>query len=297
MRGIRRSAGSTPNSCSGSDLKGKDKAVLCWSLIRVETLHLTLYLSPIAMSRLLSLLALSAALLTACGDSPKVIESTTEAAAPAAGESVLDQINAGASAAAEHQVVVEEVLHTEKYSYLSVNEGEETYWIAIPKSEVAVGDQLIYRGGLKKQNFLSKEYNRVFETLYLVSDIRKMGAQGASTEGGGIPDGHPAIDPPKSITPAAGAITIGKLVATPAKYEGKSIKITGKVVKVNPMIMNRNWIHLQDGTGDNYDLTVTTAENIPLGGIVTVEGTIALNKDFGAGYRYDLIMEGAVVVK
>ncbi len=61
--------------------------------------------------------------------------------------------------------------------------------------------------------------------------------------------------------------------------------------------MNRNWIHLQDGTADKNDLTVTTAENISLGGIVTVEGTIALNKDFGAGYRYDLIMEGAVVVK
>lgn len=247
------------------------------------------------MSRLFLFLLLASLLMTSCGGEPKVIQSTSESAGPAAGESVLDQINAGAAAATDHQVVVEEVLHTEKYSYLSVSEGEDTYWIAIPKSEVAVGDNLIYRGGLKKQNFLSKEYNRVFETLYLVSDIRKMGSQGSAMAGGAMPEGHPAIDPPTNITPASGAITIGELSGHPKKYEGKTVMVTGKVIKVNPMIMNRNWIHLQDGTGDNYDLTVTTAENIPLGAIVTVEGTIALNKDFGAGYRYDLIMEGAVV--
>ncbi|MCB9312152.1 MAG: hypothetical protein H6568_05250 [Lewinellaceae bacterium] len=61
--------------------------------------------------------------------------------------------------------------------------------------------------------------------------------------------------------------------------------------------MNLNRIHLQDGTADNYDLTVTTDENIPLGAIVTVEVTIAQDKDFGAGYRHDLIMEEAVGVK
>lgn len=247
------------------------------------------------MSRTLLLFLLSFLLITACSDQPKVIESTNDPNAPAAGESALDKITAGASTSAEHQVEVKEVLHTEKYTYLSVTEGEDTYWIAIPRSEVAVGDRLIYRGGLKKQNFLSREYNRVFETLYLVSDIRKMGAPGTATTSGDMPEGHPAIDPPTTITPAAGAITIGTLTANPKKYDGKTVRITGKVIKVNPMIMNRNWIHLQDGTGDNYDLTVTTAENIPLGAIVTVEGTIALNKDFGAGYRYDLIMEGAVV--
>ena len=249
------------------------------------------------MSRTFFLFLLSFLLITACSDQPKVIESTTDAAAPAAGESVLDQINAGASASAEHQVEVKEVLHTEKYTYLSVTEGADTYWIAIPRSEVAVGDRLIYRGGLKKQNFLSREYNRVFETLYLVSDIRKLGAPGTAAAGGDIPEGHPTIAPPTAITPAAGAITIGTLTADPKKYAGKTVRITGKVIKVNPMIMNRNWIHLQDGTGDNYDLTVTTNENIPLGAIVTVEGTIALDKDFGAGYRYELIMEEAMVVK
>ena len=63
------------------------------------------------------------------------------------------------------------------------------------------------------------------------------------------------------------------------------------------MIMNRNWIHIQDGTADNHDLTITSQESIPLGHVVTFEGTVSLNKDFGAGYRYDLIIEDAVILR
>ena len=64
------------------------------------------------------------------------------------------------------------------------------------------------------------------------------------------------------------------------------------------MIMSRNWIHLQDGSMKDkaIDLTVTTTDNIALGSIVALEGVIALNKDFGAGYKYDIIMEEAKLI-
>lgn len=97
------------------------------------------------------------------------------------------------------------------------------------------------------------------------------------------------------IQTAEGAITIAELYANKEKYKGKTIKVTGKCIKANPMIMNRNWIHLKDSSTDKYDLTVTTTENVSVGAVVTMEGTIALDKDFGAGYRYDIIMEGAVL--
>jgi len=65
------------------------------------------------------------------------------------------------------------------------------------------------------------------------------------------------------------------------------------------MIMNRNWIHLQDGStkDDKLDLTITTTENVPLGAIVAFEGKISLNKDFGAGYKYEIIMEDAQLLQ
>jgi hypothetical protein len=62
--------------------------------------------------------------------------------------------------------------------------------------------------------------------------------------------------------------------------------------------MGKNWIHLQDGSknaqDDNLDLTVSTMEEVNIGDVVTFEGKIATNRNFGAGYSYDLIMEEAV---
>jgi hypothetical protein len=73
------------------------------------------------------------------------------------------------------------------------------------------------------------------------------------------------------------------------------VKIRGEVVKFSPHIMNRNWVHVQDGTrdGNDYDLTVTTHDSIPEGGIGLFEGVISLDVDFGAGYKYDVIMQDA----
>ncbi len=197
---------------------------------------------------------------------------------------------------AEHKVVVAEALNTEKYSYLRVKEGGEEKWIAISKRDVKVGGNYVYTGGLMKKNFQSKEFNRVFETVYLVSDFREEGATsgGGAQAGMGMATTTEALEPPKNLKPAPGAIKISDLVANIRKYNGKVVKVTGKCVKVNPMIMGRNWLHIQDGSGKNLDLTVTTTENIPLGAIITLEGTIAVDKDFGAGYRYEYIMEGAV---
>ena len=74
--------------------------------------------------------------------------------------------------------------------------------------------------------------------------------------------------------------------------------VRGKVVKVNNQIMDRNWIHLQDGSGSadkgTNDLTVTTAGTaapVAVGDIVTASGVVATAKDFGAGYVYDVILE------
>jgi len=235
-----------------------------------------------------------AGLLMACNSKPKVIEA--DSSAPATEQPMVDE-----SVTKLHKVVVEEILNTTKYSYLNVSENGETFWIAIPKKEIEKGGTYYYRGGLKKTNFESVEYNRVFETLYLVSDVSKdagmMGMSGANPHAN-LSNTTPA-DKNMKIEPPQGGITISELLANRKKYEGQTVKIKGKCIKLNSMIMNRNWIHLQDGSSkDNkIDLTVTTTENILLGEVVTVEGKIALNKDFGAGYKYEIIMEDAQVLQ
>lgn len=103
--------------------------------------------------------------------------------------------------------------------------------------------------------------------------------------------------------PAAGSIekaesgTIGEIFAAKEKLEGKEISVRGKVMKFSPMIMGRNWVHLQDGTGEaasgSNDLTITTNDTVNVGDIVLVTGTVVINKDLGAGYTYDVIVEDA----
>jgi hypothetical protein len=72
-------------------------------------------------------------------------------------------------------------------------------------------------------------------------------------------------------------------------------------VKVNPDIMGKNWLHIQDGTGDlaknTHDLVVTSADIAEKGAIISLEGILAADKDFGSGYRYDVIVEDAVLMK
>jgi hypothetical protein len=191
-----------------------------------------------------------------------------------------------------HKVVVKEVLPTDKYAYLNVEEDENNFWIAIPKQEVEVGESYVYQGGLLKKNFESKEYNRTFETVYLVSNIRKVNESPNNSMVAGEKN---EISKDVKIEHAAGVTPIAELLKNKADLENKTVKISGQCFKVNPNIMGRNWIHLRDGTADDYDLTITSNENIPVGAVVTIEGIVRLNKDFGAGYRYDLIIEDSVL--
>ncbi|MDX2415239.1 MAG: hypothetical protein QNK33_08605 [Bacteroidales bacterium] len=92
-------------------------------------------------------------------------------------------------------------------------------------------------------------------------------------------------------------MTIAELYDGAEKYKDKEVIIRGQVVKVNMDIMDRNWVHLMDGTkaGDKSDLTFTTKEVLKVGDTVTFKGILAIDKEFGAGYVYPLIVEGATL--
>lgn len=237
-----------------------------------------------------------AGLFIGCNSNPKVIVADTTAATETQ-EPMADE-----SASKLHKVVVEEILNTSKYTYLNVSENGEMTWIAIPKKDIEKGGTYYYRGGLKKTNFKSVEFDRVFETLYLVSDVSKDPGMGDMQTGGSPHENvnsSPSLEQNTKLDPPPGGITIAELFANRKKYEGQTVRVKGKCVKQNNMIMSRNWIHLQDGSlkDNTADLTVTTTENIALGSIVSFEGKIALNKDFGAGYKYEIIMEEAKLIQ
>lgn len=93
--------------------------------------------------------------------------------------------------------------------------------------------------------------------------------------------------------------TVAALYAEKAKLSGHQVQLHGKIVKVNNAIMNRNFLHLRDGTGadGSNDLTITSQDTAEVGDEVVVTGTISVDKDFGAGYTYPVLLEQASVKK
>jgi hypothetical protein len=192
-----------------------------------------------------------------------------------------------------HSVVILEVLPTVRYVYLRVKEGPEEFWIATNKLEVTVGKTYFYRGGLLKTNFESKEHKRVFDRMYLVSSIVEADHGNTNTTVKSEPSGATISN---EIVSVKGSVKIADLVANPKKYDGKIIQISGKCVKINANIMGRHWVHLKDGSKDDFDLVITCNVAIPEGHTVTMTGKVALNKDFGSGYQYDILLEDGELV-
>ncbi|RLD21566.1 MAG: hypothetical protein DRI69_03690 [Bacteroidetes bacterium] len=237
--------------------------------------------------------------LLACGSKPEVVQRVH--ATPVNEASVNTDVNTSVDARSQvHEVVVNDVLHTEKYTYLDVTEDGKQFWVAVPRKEVEKGETYYYVGGLMKKNFKSREYDRVFETVYLVSDVRKdpiyTGSTTVAQALSNVGD-EPDHVHDQDIVQSEEGISLEELFNNKEKYAGKEVEIRGKCVKINKQIMGRNWVHIQDGTGGEkpYDLTVTTSADVPVGTVVTFTGMIGLNVDFGAGYKYDIILEDAHV--
>jgi hypothetical protein len=95
------------------------------------------------------------------------------------------------------------------------------------------------------------------------------------------------------LEPCDGCTSISSLLSNKQSFSGKVIRVKGQVTKFNPEIMGKNWVHIQDGTvfQEGFDLTVTTDAKVSVGETVTFQGKIVLNKDFGYGYTYNVLME------
>jgi hypothetical protein len=207
-------------------------------------------------------------------------------------------------------VTVKKVIQTPTYTYLEVNESEKDYWVAIAKQDIQEGNTFFYSDALEMKDFYSKTLDRTFGSVLFIDEINKTGSQ--MKEGhSNLPSSNPQMNmqnphsvqhsgripisrkPSISIDPAEGGIRIAHLYSNAEKYKDKKVKVKGQVVKVNNRIMGRNWVHIQDGTSVNnkFDLTVTTSDFVNEGDVVTFSGTIHLEKDFGSGYYYPVIME------
>ena len=101
----------------------------------------------------------------------------------------------------------------------------------------------------------------------------------------------------EKIAAAKDVVKVEEVFAKKDALNGKKITVKGEVVKFNSGIMGKNWVHIKDGSGKpgTNDLTATTKDTAKVGEKVVVTGTLAVGKDFGAGYKYEAIIEEGTV--
>lgn len=197
------------------------------------------------------------------------------------------------------------------YVYIQKKSGDKV-WVAGPITPVTAGSQVSFKGGMEMLNFESKSLKKKFDKIFFASAIVTDQPSGpvktaAVSKGMGASSGSKGNIAPKdvkiSVTKATGAnaYSVQEIFSQSAKLDMKKVVVRGKVVKVFSGIMGKNWIHIQDGTGSeaqkNNDLVCTSQETAKEKDIVTVTGTLYKDKDFGSGYKYDAIIEGATFKK
>jgi hypothetical protein len=208
------------------------------------------------------------------------------------GDSESDIVSEG-----KHKIEVLEAVDASSYTYMRVEEGKEEYWIAVPQIPASKGEIFYYSKALEMKDFQSPSLNRKFDRILFVEDLSKTSADENPFSGTMNP--HAQVMSGKrdiKVESLKGGKTVQQIYSEKGSLSGKEIKIRGVVTKYNSGIMDRNWIHLQDGTGTKYyDLIVTSTDETEEGKTVVVTGTVTLNRDFGNGYAYDVLIENASI--
>lgn len=228
-----------------------------------------------------------------------------------------------------------ETMDAAGYTYVNVSSAQGPVWIALPETDVKKGAHLSFATGMEMKDFHSKSLNKTFTSIIFSEGIVDTSTASPQVTAGSpakqdIADSFeaavqaekqvavPQVQPTQSsggsmgatapfteisVEKAAGdnAFTVAELFEKAKELDGTTVRLRGKVVKFNANIMGRNWLHLQDGTGDpmqnTHDLVVTTKTEIGSPEVLTIEGTLAADKDFGAGYKYAVIIENAAVIE
>jgi hypothetical protein len=269
----------------------------------------------------LALAVLLALAVTAC----KKSNAPTPAQAGAA------DVVAPAAAAGGVRGKVLERIDAAPYSYLRIAGPGGEVWAAVPQAPVENGTEVVIENPMAMDGFESKTLNRKFEKLFFGTLAGQGGApQAAAPAGmppagmppGGMPPGGAMGAPPPGMAAqhaaagagptdvgdvkvakatGANAKTVAEIHAQKAQLKEKKVTVRGKVVKSNAGIMGKNWIHVRDGSGSadksDNDITVTSEQAANVGEVLVITGVVRVDKDFGAGYSYPVIIEEAVYTK
>jgi hypothetical protein len=177
------------------------------------------------------------------------------------------------------------------YTYLQIDDTKKKYWVAVEGIKVEKGTEVRFTEEMRIKNFESKTLNRKFDEIVFASNLQH---RTNVPEKGNLELINEQVK--ESPYKQKDTMSVKEVWEKRVSLKDKTIAIRGKVVKASPNIMGRNWVHIQDGTGEGSEIgrIVFTSKELPkVGDIVTASGVVSVDKDFGSGYFYKIIVENA----
>lgn len=202
-----------------------------------------------------------------------------------------------------------EVQNVPGYTYLRLKTATGETWAAVTTAAVKTGATVVIVNTSTMQNFQSKVLNRQFDRIVFGTlDDGKAPAAQANAPTAAAPTMQmrplaPAPAPVAKLAKASGpeGRSVAEVVLGRASLKDKTVLVRGQVVKVNSGIMGKNWLHLQDGSGQasdgSHDIVVTSKDTAAVGDIVTARGTVRTDVTVGPGYAWAVLVENASVGK
>ncbi|MCD4805348.1 MAG: hypothetical protein K8R07_06685 [Desulfobacterales bacterium] len=218
------------------------------------------------------------------------------------------------------------------YTYLLLEDKTGKVWAAIPKTPVKTGDEIAISDIAVMKDFHSKTLEKTFDLILFAvlsegCPFKESGGEIVSEMPSGMMPGKmpPAMVSqaamPHGTMPAMGdsakkskaipkdikvskavgedAYTIEEIYSKKEELSQKTITVRAIVVKFMPQIMEKNWIHIQDGTGSaekgTNDIAVSTLDTAEVGDEIIVKGTLGIDKDFGMSCAFGVLIEEASI--
>jgi len=189
-----------------------------------------------------------------------------------------------------------------KYAYIQLDvEGKEVWIATLPeflKVKLSNGDKLEYSGGLLMQDFKSKAMKRTFDSIMFITKVHVIEKDSIKVPADKVHTTSKAevkILPPTKgdIEKAKGGKTIGEIYFQRELLKDTVVTLQARVMKVSKNILKKNWVTLQDGTGNPPDdkITFTTKSTPGVNETITVKGLVKTNIDLGGSYQYKVILE------
>ncbi|MBI5674384.1 MAG: DNA-binding protein [Nitrospirae bacterium] len=194
-----------------------------------------------------------------------------------------------------------ETMDSGGYTYVQIENSGKKTWVAVPSTKVVKGQSISFAPGAEMQDFKSKTMNRTFDRIIFSGGVVEQTGKGSETKSIVSQKNAVTATEKVKVEKASGtnAYTVAEIYKNGNKLENKKVIVKGTVVKVSAGVMKKNWIHIQDGSGDaktgSNDLVMTSNDLPSVGDVVTASGTLYNNKDFGGGYKYAVIIENTSI--